>query len=186
MNNKTPHILLSLIFLALALYLVPVAAAQESNMLTDTANNIGNTLGAIPGQVSDFVTANPIPTAAIITPTTIAGGLGIAYKSVSSAKNKLQSSVNSLSGQLSSAEQKAQAATEQLTTQTSALQAQASSATEQLTQYKADSQIKINDLSGKLETVTQQKASFQNLNEDLTAKLKTAQDQLKVLIPQVR
>jgi phage-related protein len=181
--NKQIFPLLLFSLAALACALIPLTAAQtEGNMLTDGVQWITDGAGNLWNQASTFVSEQPLATGALATTGGAAGVLGVAYKSASSAKTKLQSALNGVTGKFESAQQKASDAAEQLKTYQSQAQTQietyktqASSATEQL-----------GGIQDKLTQANQQKASALNEIETLKAQLKTAHDQLAVLKPQIK
>jgi hypothetical protein len=179
--NPKQTIPLFLFTLALALYLVPTVAAQEEgNMLTDGLSNIWATLSGYGSQASEYIGSHVPEVAAIGTTGGIATGLGVAYKSASSAKNKLQSAYNGLSGQVEAAQAKAAEATEQLKTQTASI-------TESANKIKTDSTLndllKISELTTKLESTTQEKLNLKLINENISKELEKAKNQLEVLTP---
>lgn len=173
MNKQTLPVYL-LFTLALALALVPAVAAQEEggNMLTDGLSNIWSTLSGYGAQASDYVGSHVPEVAAIGTTSTLAGGFGLAYKSASAAKNKLQSAISGLTGQVTSAKEEA---AKQIEAQTASL---TKSASEQLSKLKADSQVEISKYSSQLETLNKEKANLLLNKESLEQQLKTAQDKL--------
>ena len=155
--NKQRLILFSLaVFVALAL--IPLAAAQEGNMLTDTLSSWGESITGAFGQVSEYVTTHIPETAAVGTTGGAAVGLGYAYKKVSSAKSALQSAYDSLSGKVESittrAKTEKEALTAQLSEQSSSIQSKIKAETD-----KATSQIKTEAEAAQLK-LTQEKTAL--------------------------
>jgi uncharacterized protein HemX len=179
---KPQTILILFSFTVLALALIPLASAQEGNMLTDTLSSWGESLSGFGSQASEYVTTHVPETTAI---TGGVAGTGICaggWKFASKAKNAFKSQVNNLTSQVSVYEGKAASAQEQL----SKLQTDAST---QIGAYKTQAENATQQLGGiqdKLTSVTQQKASLQNQVDELQSRLKTAQDQLAVLTPKVK
>jgi hypothetical protein len=174
MNHKQtiPLLLFSLIALACALYLIPTVAAQDTTVLTDGASSIWETLSAVPGQISSYVSEHPVESGTVATTTTAAGALGVAYSGASKAKTALSSQVEGLSGKIQSVTSQAatekEQLTQQLTEQSSSIQSQIKTATDQATATaKAESDGKILSLQQANNTVTQQKTELQTQYDKL-------------------
>jgi peptidoglycan hydrolase CwlO-like protein len=189
MKNKT---ILPLLFftltIAAALYFLPSTAAQTEE-ITDGLTNLWGTLSALPTQAISYVSEHPAETVAVATPTALAGGLGLAYKSANAAKNKLQSALTTVTGEngvLSELKNKAESTLTSVTSQAekeiTSYKQQAETATGQLTGLQTE----VEQAKSKVFDVEKQKAAAFNEIDQLKAQLKTAQDQLKVLTPQVK
>jgi hypothetical protein len=151
----------------IALAFIPLVAAQDTNALTEGATNLWNTITALPGQASEYVSTHVLETGAIGGLGIGAGTLGVAYKSASKAKDVLSSQVSGLKGKIESvtnqATQTEEQLTKQLTEQTSSVQNQIKAATEKATAtVTSQSEGKILDLTNLNNTLNQQKIELQN------------------------
>lgn len=156
---KPLYPLFTLFLFLLALALIPLVAAQDGNLLTDSLASAGSWLSNIGGQAQQFVTEQPVATGALATTGGAAGILGVAYRGASKAKNMLTGQISGLKTQaetaLSQANGEKEKLTQQLNEQTSSVQAQIKTATDQATsKLKAESDSAITAL-------TQQKTQVQ-------------------------
>lgn len=185
--NKTRFFLLVLSSV-LALAIIPTVAAQ-TEAITEGLSNIWTNLSNFGSQASEYVASHVPEVTAIGAASGVAGGLGVAYKSAASAKTKLQSALTSVTGEngvLAGLKEKAESTLtsvkSQAETEIASYKEQAESATGQLTGLKTE----LEQAKSKVFDVEKQKTAAFNEIDQLKTQLKTAQDQLKVLTPQVK
>jgi hypothetical protein len=191
MKPQTFLILFSLTVLALAL--IPLTAAQESNMLTDAFSGFTEWASGIGSQASTFIQEQPIATGTI---TTLGAGTGIGvggWAIASKGKKAAESLANNLSQKLGGAESQASNALGELSsyktqaeTQLSTFQTEAQKQLEAAKTQASNATSQLGGLQDKVTDLTQQKASLQNEKERLEQLVHDWQIKYEAVKPQVK